>query len=342
MATGKKTTKKTLLYRVDGGYVWGVSMGHLKRAMGIAEHLKNDFDIYFIMKNYPDGVLFVKKNGWKNIILIPDQHSDDILIEICKQYSPEKIVFDLFSTPYTELFRYTESRNISTIVFDIRGEVSGIPDIIINDSFVPQFISYPDKIHKTKIYIGPRFFMFDNPPKPIPIHRDVNEITLTMGGSDPAGITLKILGTCLPDLTCYKLNIVLGPAYKDQEKVNSLVKKHDNIRILKDPPEFHSLLSKSDVVITAAGRTLYECAYLGRPLIIVPTIEHESVTAKKYAELSGSIDVGCWDTEKAPEKIIHALFCYAHDYHMRKTIYKKSRQVVDNKGIQRVLKIINT
>jgi len=332
--------KKKLLYRVDGGNVWGVSMGHLKRALIIAEQLKKNFDIFFVMKNYPDGVSYVKKQGWEKIILIPEHDTDEIFIEICKKYSPEKIICDLCSTPYTGLFRYTRSHNINTIVFDIKGEVLGSPDIIINDSFVPRFVSYLDKPKTTKVYAGPSYFLLYNPPKRNPIHRSVREITLTMGGSDPAGITLKVLNTCLPELKHYNLNVILGPVFKDQQDVFKLVQSHKNVRIFQDPPSFLSILSHSDVVITAAGRTLYECAYFGRPSIIVPTIEHEYVTAKKYAELSGSIGINCWHDTESSRKIIHALSYYSQNYPVRKIIYDKSRQIVDNKGLKRVLKII--
>ncbi len=325
---------------MDGGNVWGVSMGHLKRTLILAEKLDKNFKIYFLMKNYPDGVLYVKKKGWNVLEMEPDQDSDNAVIEICKKYSIHKIILDLNSTPYTELFDYTKLHNISTIVFDITGNVSGHPDIIINDSLVPNFVEYPNKSEITKVYSGPFYFILQNPPRCRPIHRIVRSITLTMGGSDPAGITLKILKNCLLELQQYDLNIILGPAFKNPQEIINLVKCYKNVRIYQDPPQFLSLLSVSDVVITAAGRTLYECAYFGRPSIIVPSIEHESVTAKTFAELSGSTEIGRWDDLTSPIRIIRALSSYSQNYTIRKQIFTKSRQMVKNDGQKRVLNII--
>jgi len=333
--------KKRLLFRVDGGNVWGVSMGHLKRSLILAEHLKNDFEIFFVMKNYPDGVSYVKEGDWQIYLIDPNDESDEPIIKLCEQLKPDTVIFDLNSNYYAHFFEYAKLKKIRTIVFDITGKCDGTPDIIINDSFVPELIRYPLVSQKTKIYTGPDYFIMDNAPAIMPVRQTVEEILITFGGSDPADLTFKLLKSTFPAFKNYNLSIVLGPAYSKPKRIRELLNGTISTRVYINPPDFLSLLSRADTVITAAGRTLYECAYFGRPAIIIPSIEHEVQTAKEFGRITGSIDVSIWDAMNRPGKIKDALCEFTKNYELRKHIFDESRKIVDGNGLIRVMKLIN-
>jgi len=337
---GKKSIKKPLLYRVDGGNVWGISMGHLKRALIIVEKLHEDYDILFVMKNYPEGISYIKQKGWNICIIDPNDESDETIIELCEQYKPNKVIFDLNSNNYVHFFKYARSKKIQTIVFDITGMCSGAPDIIINDSFVPQLIQYPNIDRKTKIYTGPKYFILDNPPEFVPIRQNVEDILITFGGSDPADLTLKFLEHLLPHFKNCTINIILGPAYSKHNKIKEMISNNPFVHLYINPPNFLWLLSTMDVVITAAGRTLYECAYLGRPTIIIPSIEHEAETSNEFSKRTGSFNINIWNNDSSPEKIKNALNVYYQDYKFRSDVSVKSRRLIDGNGLFRVLKLI--
>ncbi len=279
--------RRTVLFRVDGGRVWGISMGHLKRALLLAGRLADSYRIVFIMKNYIDGVAFAQQQGIEVEIIPVDADIDEQLITLCDKYKPEKIIIDLRSTPYTEFFSYTRSRNIQTVVFDITGECTGSPDILINDSLVKQFTRYAHVSAQTRLACGPQYFMVECCHPIVPIREEVMDIMITMGGSDPAGLTVKILNSLLGRAFPYTINVVLGPAFTDRGAVREIAGTKRSVTIYENPANFLELLSRQDIVISAAGRTLYECAYFGRPVIIVPSIEHEVLTAAEYEILSG-------------------------------------------------------
>ncbi|MDD5005993.1 MAG: DUF354 domain-containing protein [Candidatus Omnitrophica bacterium] len=333
--------KKVILFRVDGGKVWGISTGHIRRSLILANVLSSKYKIIFVMKNYPDGVDFVKNRGINVELIDINDDSDASLINLCAKYSPEKIIFDLYSNPYTDLLEYAHARQIQTIVFDILGKCAGCPDILINDSFVGDFTKYPHLINKTRLYLGTKYFIIAKPIKIIPIRHKVKDVMITMGGSDPAGLTLKIMRSVLKDSMDFTAHIILGPSFTGHKEVYDIVKSRRNIKVHKNPLNFLKLLSLQDVVITAAGRTLYECAYLGKPVIIVPSIDHEIVVSAEYAKLTGSFYVGHWDDVISPAKIIKALDYYKNNYSKREPIFKSSRNLVDGSGLKRILAIIN-
>ncbi len=332
--------KETVLFRVDGGKVWGISMGHIKRSLLLSSLLAEEYRIVYIMRNYQDGVAYVRKQRIEVETIDIDDDRDDLLIQLSEKYAPAKIIFDLRITPYIDIFDYARVNNIQTVVFDIIGKCAGSPDILINDSFVEEFTKYPHLNIQTKLALGPEYFLLEKQPDITPIKSTVQDLMITMGGSDPADLTVKVLSALMKQNIEYNINIVLGPSFTEHKKICGLVNNKSNIKIHQNPANFLELLSRQDIVVTAAGRTLYECAYLGRPVVIVPSIEHEAVTSAAYSRLTGSLNIGLWDETTSPIKIHNALSAYIDNYNLRASVFSTSRSLVDGQAVKRILPLL--
>ena len=332
--------KRVLLFRVDGGRVFSVSMGHLIRALTLAKRLQNQYKIIFVAKNYPDGIAYIRKFGFDVEIIETSDDSDITLNNLCDKYYPQTIVIDLFSCPYVSFFEYAHSRKYRTVVFDTVGKLKGVADIVINDTLVNDFVNYSDLNHQSKLYLGPKYFMIGNPPEIITPRDTVKDIMITFGGSDPTGLTVKVLQVLLETDIEYNVHVVLGPAFTEHQRIYETAKKHKFIIIHNNPDNFFEILNQQDIVICAAGRTLYECAYFGKPVVIVPTIEHETITAIEYAKITGSFYTNIWNETETPTKIIEFLDIYKNNLLLRKSVYDASSNLVDSLGIKRILDVI--
>jgi UDP-2,4-diacetamido-2,4,6-trideoxy-beta-L-altropyranose hydrolase len=332
---------KNILYRVDGGRVWGVSMGHVKRALLVAEKIPKSYNIIFVMKDYPDGVSYVRDKGFEVETISRYDNSDETLISVLKKYAPLKVLFDLKENPYEDLYSYTRKNNIETIVFDILGKCRGAPDVLINDSFVPEFTSYPFDENNTRMYLGPEYFLCDKLPEPQPLNRKADTIAVTMGGSDPAGLTVKIVDQLIELGHSKDYIIILGPLFpeKSEKEIRTKCVGNKNFKIVRDPPNFLHILASSDLIMTAAGRTLYECALLGRPALVIPSIEHEDVTAKRYELLTGCLNMGLWN-DNTPNKISNSIKKY-ENYKYRKSLSLGGQKIVDGKADKRIIKLLD-
>lgn len=333
--------KKTLLFRVDGGRVWGTSMGHTRRALLLAGKLKDRYDTVFIMKNYPDGIEFVRKNGFAVDIINAGDDTDETVIESCRRFNPEKLIVDLAVCPYSRLFAYAKAENIMSVVFDTTGKFCVNADILINDSFVKEFVEYPGISAATRKFLGPKYFIMEENGPMVPPLKKIADIMITFGGSDPAGLTAKIIRSLPEEFSGFKINVVLGPLFSGKDEVLQLAGSRNFIFVYDNPADFISLLSGQDIIITAAGRTLYECAFFGKTVITVPSIEHEAMTSREYAVLTGSLDIGRWEDNRSPLRLAEAFVICQSDFNIRQRIYEKSRQLVDGFGLKRVLEIIN-
>lgn len=316
-------------------------MGHIKRSLILAKVLSDKYKVIFVMKDYPDGVSFVRGSGIEVQTIDINNDNDKILIDICRKLYPKKIIFDLYDNSYRTSFEYAHAEGIQTVVFDTLGRLSASPDILINDSLTKNHIDYSYLSKRTKVYTGLEYFLSDNLPAP-PILRDsVKDVMITMGGSDPTGLTLKIVRSTLNIISEYNISIVLGPCFKEKTDIYRLIKNADFVKVYENPDNFLKILNRQDVVITAAGRILYECACLGRPTIMVPSIDHEVIVSSEFAKLTGSFDIGDWNEDTSPDKIMKALKEYQKNYALRESISKNSRTLLDGLGVQRVLSIIS-
>ena len=332
--------EKNLLYRVDGGKVWGISMGHVRRASIVAGALARDFKIVFVMKDYADGVAYIRKSGFQVETIEISDDSDDTVIRICETHRPDRMIFDLNGTPYVKVFDYARGEKIRTIVFDVSGKCAGVPDVLVNDTIVKEFTRYPHLEGRAVLALGPEYFVMEDPPAAAPIRDSVDFVLITMGGSDPAGLTVKTLETLSGELSGLRMGVVLGPGFTEQARVRDIAGVAGTVDVFENPPDFMSLLSKSDVVITAAGRTLLECARLGRPCLVVPSIEHEEATAAEYCRLTGGFNTGRWDDDSTPGKIVSYLRQYRDSLRLRETVSAAALKLVDGAGLERVLALI--
>ncbi|EKD28521.1 MAG: hypothetical protein ACD_79C00287G0028 [uncultured bacterium] len=333
--------KKTIIFRVDCGKVWGISMGHILRAFTLARELKKKYNIVFVSKNYPDAISFIKTH-YKNVIAIPQEDdSDKTLIKISNQFKPKIVIFDLNKTPYMEFFDYSQKAKIKTVVFDIDGKINGDPDIIINDWDINKTINYYKQRENTKILRGTKYFILADKIRRKPLKQKVKNILITMGGSDPSGLTIKIVSSLAKYLKDYKVSVVLGPLFKNRNNVINAVKNYDFMEILNSPNNFLKTINKYDIIICAGGRTLLECAYLGKPVIAVASIDHEKIVIDEITKITNSINVGKWHSGKSTQIILKGIDDFACNKSYRDEIYKNSKKLIDGKAIDRMIRIIN-
>ena len=78
---------------------------------------------------------------------------------------------------------------------------------------------------------------------------------------------------------------------------------------------------------------------MGRPTIVIPSIEHEYVTAENYSRLTGCVNVGIWN-KNTGHKILEAMREY-ENLEFREEMSQLSRQLVDGKAQSRIMEIIN-
>jgi len=113
-------------------------------------------------------------------------------------------------------------------------------------------------------------------------------ITLSFGGSDPFGLTKNIIKLLLASDfgKDYELQVIVGPFFKDKEKINSLLKNSQfAYNLIVNPTDVAKYFVNSHLAIIAYGTSFYQFAYLGVPTLNIAIHSHDIKIAKKIEKI---------------------------------------------------------
>ena len=247
---------KVAIY-VNGNNIRGI--GHVYRAMELADEFLVKPDIYYDI-NQTDRSVF----GATSHQLLPVNGIAD-LFERCKQEKYTLFINDILSTSLDYMFGLKSVLpNGKIINFEDDGEGASQADLVFN-------ALYPEKQMSNirsgeKYYIASKMFMFY---KPIMIKDRVQRVFICFGGSDPQNYTDRLLRMITkPEYAGYEFAVVLGRSKKNVEALLEY-NRYPNIQVYYDVANMPKLMSACDIGITSRGRTGYEHAILGIPVIIM-------------------------------------------------------------------------
>lgn len=272
----------SVTFRVDAGRVKGLSFGHLARCHIISKALKKYWNVetLFIMKDYDDGVRHAGALGETVLPVI-----DDDLHWFT--HASGSLIFDLPDGPSSNALAAAKKKGLWTIVIDDNNNRVPWADIVLNSSILAHPSSYPKE---ALLLLGPEYLILDecfecSSPK-VKEQTDVLEILMTFGGSDPTGLTLKVLKSLRTrKYPKFRFKVVLGPGFlAHSEVIRVAADSPCFIQVLDNPSSLQPLLCDCDLVVCAGGRTLYEATALGLPTIAIATAEHEALTVRAFEQ----------------------------------------------------------
>ena len=271
-----------LVFRVDAGKVSGLSFGHLYRCIALESELRDFFNCRFLMSDFPEGISVARSTGLYVEVLLPDS-SDEMVLSRCKH--AVIVVVDV-PTPSKFLLDRLTSRGIVTVVLDDTGNKQLSPTVLINGSLGEEQRRYPSNASPRQRLLGPKYCVMGDEFDAVPARTIVNNpfsLTIFMGGGDPTGMTLKAIIALLSGACGLSLKVVLGAGYGDASVIEQALTTYGGFNtIVKSPASVAKQLTETDLAILAGGRSAYEAAALGVPAMLLPSAEHEEMTASAF------------------------------------------------------------
>ena len=215
-------------------------------------------------------------------------------------------VFDRLDTTIEQVAGAAAS-GWKTLTLEDRGPGARHADAIVNALYpighLPQ-----EKAGSDWVVLKPEFHGL-----PVKDYRQSGKILVTFGGTDPACLTERV-SALFPDVT------VITPPGKGGAGVTSMAAE----------------LYESDLVITSAGRTLYEAAAVGTPAISIAANARETT----HAHLGvGNLFLG-HHAQVSDTMIRRAVWNLADDERLRRDIGMQGRRSIDGKGTARLVHLI--
>lgn len=164
--------------------------------------------------------------------------------------------------------------------------------------------------------------------------QNANRIVVSMGATDPANATARVIdalkAAAIPD----KVDVVLGMAAPNRADVEARLGREMTLHI--DPVDMPGLLRGAKLAVGAPGSSSFERAMLGLPSILVQTAENQSDIASAFDRAGAARLVPIADIENAEAfgAVIAALLA---DGELREKMSAAAAALCDGKGALRLI-----
>ncbi len=345
---------KLALFRVDGSLRLG--MGHIVRCLAFAECLKNiGVKSLFVIKDYEQNVDKTIKQCGFEVVKIPNGYSlardAQFTIKVAAKQSAGILIADLAHTDnmninnqYHQYFESFLSINRFTIAID---DFVGL-DLPFDIRVIPYYGAESNGYKapaKTKLLLGAKYFIFKQEFLEVAnvqrrIKPVVENILVTMGGSDPFGLTAKFLKVinCL-DTSLLNIRVLIGPAFSVQAKT-MIQKELSNFKgrseTISNRLKMADLMLWADIALTAGGLTKYEAAATGTPSVAIAPFDREAEMGEKFSRAGTNLYLGSTDTVNEMD-ILQAIKKLIKNHVWRVEMSERGKALLDCKGIERII-----
>lgn len=320
--------------RADGGSKIG--MGHIMRTLVLAKELAKTNDVFYICRyeeEFLSGVNKIREEGFHSITIKSEGLIDNLIkINADMLITDSYDVNENYFNETKKIFKYTGYiDDMNLYYFNV--------DFLINQNINAKDLKY--KINdNTKLFLGAKYVMLREEFRNVyikNIKKEVEDILITVGGSDPNNLTREIL-SCVKDLQ-YKFHVVIGPSFNYIDEFEDYEDKLDNVKLY-----FHAnmknLMEECDIAISACGSTLYELSALGVPTIGVIVADNQINIAKSMEEKELILNLGN-SQDLTKERLIYKLNELINNYELRKIMSKKQQKFIDKHGVLKLANEIN-
>ncbi|MGV8145767.1 MAG: UDP-2,4-diacetamido-2,4,6-trideoxy-beta-L-altropyranose hydrolase [Alkaliphilus sp.] len=356
----EKRAMKNIAFRVDGGS--NIGIGHIMRCFTLARELKHrGYRVIFISNcnekvfrllegqsdydEFPiNEFLYVKQDEIEYInvdILLKEAR---IVSEHIKNYKIDVLIIDTYRV--TKEYLLALRKNVKKLVYidDLNKFIYPV-DILVNGNITAEHSDYAKYSENELFLLGSEYTLLREEFGSIlekRINKEVKEIMITTGGSDPYNMSVKLLELALADskLSKLKYNVIVGNVFKNKMEIRNIAYNKPNISLYENVEHISKIMLKSDLAVSASGSTLYELCACGTPTLSFIMAKNQRELAKKMNELSYVELLGCYE-EFSQKNWSTQILGLAEDFEKRKRISMRTRKIFDCKGAKRVVSEID-
>ena len=336
-------SNRSIFFRVDGGRSMG--MGHVVRCLWLASALRDTYGdaVSFCMAQDDIGISKVQGRGWPVLRVAPEELGGvegDALVIIN--------IIDLPGGASAEAVRFLRQRNPRRLVVLMDGTCTGRieADLVVSPiERLPEPSSWWG--FRGQRYEGPAYAILDPAFARVPrrLSGVVREprILVSMGGSDPYGLTLQALRALdtMPDSLeePFHVTIAIGPAFLHEVELRTWLAGARRQYETRREDSLLDLMVNSDLALVSFGTTVYELAAAGLPAIALSITEDHAQSAEVFAQYGSLRHLGLFSSISAAQ-IQSAVRELLNNERLRLGMAQRGQELVDGNGAERVAKLV--
>lgn len=289
------------VFRVDASTQIG--SGHVIRCLTLAQKLKKEkqADVYFVMRLLEGNLIELVKSKGFTVFTLPKAPLNDGLKGYAKWLTATQIQDAEETNAVISQLPKIDLLVVDSYAIDCEWESMLRPyvkqimviddlanrkhdcDILLDQNF---FVNKEERYNglvpeDCKLYLGPKYALLREEFYITKEHLrkrngDINNILVFFGGSDLTNETEKaIKAIILLDNPDIQVNVVVGTANKNKEKIEKLCKQYQQFSFYCQVDNMAELMNEADLAIGAGGTTIWELLYLEVPNIVIATAENQ-------------------------------------------------------------------
>lgn len=340
----------SILFRCDGSSAIG--LGHIIRCLALADelHEAHNCRITFAMRTGPLGIRMIKD---KNYQVITSEENDqpfdysEWLNACVKKVDARAIVFDVRDGLSRTVVKELRDNGILIVTIDDPEDKRLEADLAFYPP-VPQVERIDWTGFTGELYVGWEWVILrrefinakqlvDKNPK-LKIQNSKQRILVTMGGSDPQGMTLKAVKALEMLKADFKAVVVLGAGFQHKKQLDDLLSdcKH-HFEVQENIKNMAEIMAQSDLAVASFGITACELAAMRVPAIYLCLTEDHAESASAFVEEGMAISLGvsdCVSTKTLSYEVRYLL------KNTSKRLQMSTVQKINGSGVKRIANLI--
>jgi UDP-2,4-diacetamido-2,4,6-trideoxy-beta-L-altropyranose hydrolase len=335
-----------LLIRTDASIQIGT--GHLMRCLALAQAWQDagGQTVFLMATKAPALESRLQSEGMEIVHLSVQSGSIDDAIQTsyyAHQVGADWIVVDgyHFGTNYQRIIKNQKCRLL--LIDDLGNFEYYYADLILNQNICAHEELYGNREPYTQLLLGTRYALLRREfLKWRGWRREIPEVArkvlVTMGGSDPDNVTLKVVQALQRvDVDGLEAIVVVGGSNPHYEELQSAVQDlRFPIRLESNVTNMPELMAWADVAISGGGSTSWELAFMGVPALVTILASNQYPIAESLNAIGCAVNLG-WYEDVSPTETAQALTQLLRAPGTRAEMSKYGRQLVDGDGVDRAL-----
>jgi len=336
---------KPLLIRADASI--DIGTGHVMRCLALAQSWQEQGgQAIFVFANksaaLEDRLLL---EGMQVIYLSVEAGSSEDAKQtgdFARKFNTQWIVVDGYQFG-TEYQKNIKNFGLNLLFIDDYGHADHYyADLVLNQNISANIDLYPSREIYTKLLLGTQYILlrrefwqwrgWQRETKAI-----ANNLLITLGGSDPDNVTLKVLQALrLIRSNNLEIIIVIGGSNPHFEILQNKIADSNLIISLKqNVHNMPELMAWADLAISAGGSTCWELAFMGLPSIVITLADNQIAIAEHLGKVKMAVNLG-WHEKIATEDLATSISKLLRSNNLRKNMSQLGQILIDGFGSNKV------
>jgi UDP-2,4-diacetamido-2,4,6-trideoxy-beta-L-altropyranose hydrolase len=340
--------QQSLLIRADANITMGT--GHVMRCLALAQAWQDTGGtVTFLIAPGTSSIEHRIRNEGMTVLTITEQPGSDadaaITADIAKKNEASWVVVDgyQFSAGYQKILK---KHNCRILFIDDYGHADHYyADIVLNQNIYADMSFYKNHEPYTRFLLGTKYVLLRREfLKYSDWHRDIPEIArkilVTLGGSDPDNVTLKVIDAVKTvELDGLEVKVVVGGANPYFDLLHETVKERSDIKLIKNAENMPELMAWADIAISAGGSTCWELAFMGVPSLLYPVAENQKIITQELNKIHAAVELPSGNLISLKD-VTHFIDSFLKKKKLRSELSLTQKKFVDGTGAKYIVSIL--